>query len=226
MATATDSQTAQAGLVTALGLQLRTVWQQIDLTDVNGSMPRFMMLVAGLIHRYGLASATLADRSYLASRRAAGLTTPFRTIPAPLPPLEEIGANVGWATAPLRTAEPDLPAAEQRLVGAADRLVLNVGRETLIGNVQRDRAAKGWARIPEPGACSFCALLATRGAVYKQDTVGFEAHNHCRCHVEPVFTAYEPSAQVREWQAIYRESARGKSGAEARNAFRRALESR
>jgi hypothetical protein len=61
-----------------------------------------------------------------------------------------------------------------------------------------DRKAKGWARIPEPGACSSALMLATRGAVYRSEKGGdFKSHDNCRCHVEPVFTAYEPSAQVR-----------------------------
>jgi hypothetical protein len=116
--------------------------------------------------------------------------------------------------------------AKARLAAAAERQVLDAGRDTIVGNAQRDRKAKSWARIPEPGACSFCLMLATRGAVYKETTVGFKSHDNCRCHVEPVFTAYEPSAAVRDAQRLYTESTRGKSGKAALSAFRQAVEGR
>lgn len=45
---------------------------------------------------------------------------------------------------------------------------------------------KGWARIPEPGACAFCRMLASRGAVYKRNTGNFHSHNRCRCTARAV----------------------------------------
>lgn len=46
---------------------------------------------------------------------------------------------------------------------------------------------KAWRRVPEAGACDFCLMLATRGAVYKSDrTAGASKryHRHCSCHAE------------------------------------------
>lgn len=43
----------------------------------------------------------------------------------------------------------------------------------------------GYRRVPEPGACAFCLMLATRGAVYSSaSTAGGDNrfHAHCRCH--------------------------------------------
>ena len=90
--------------------------------------------------------------------------------------------------------------------------MLNQSRTAIIDAVRADSEAKGWARVTEPGACYFCAMLATRGAVYKtRETASFEAHRRyengtggdCRCHAEPVFNAYEPTAEIRQWQADY-----------------------
>jgi hypothetical protein len=117
--------------------------------------------------------------------------------------------------------------AKARLAAAAERQVLDAGRDTIVDNVQRDRKAKAWARIAEPDACAFCAMLATRGAVYHVQRGEFKAHDNCRCHVEPVFTAYEPSAKVREWQALYAEATKGVYGSKnAQRAFRQAYEGR
>lgn len=225
MAAATSSQAAQAGLVTALSYDLERAFNTLDVSSLRDSLPAFTLTVAGLVRRYGSASATLAVQQYLADRKAAGVTATFRPRPAALPPLPQVGATVSWATQPLWSAIPDVTAAQQRLTGAADMLVMDVGRQTIVDNTRRDRHAKGWARIPEPGACYFCAMLATRGAVYKQQTANFRSHDHCRCHAEPVFTAYEPSAQVREWQALYQRATAGVHGMKnAQKAWRKAFE--
>jgi len=87
-------------------------------------------------------------------------------------------------------------------------------------------------------------MLALRGAVYRDARAAgkgskgksgtafagggldFKVHDNCRCHAEPVFTAYEPSANMREMQRVWDESTKGRSGNDARNAFRQAVEGR
>lgn len=41
---------------------------------------------------------------------------------------------------------------------------------------------RGWARqLSGAENCPFCAMLASRGAVYSEETVKFTAHDHCDC---------------------------------------------
>lgn len=116
-------------------------------------------------------------------------------------------------------------AARTNLTGAVEKLVLDVGRDTIINSVAADPKAKAWARVPEPGCCYFCAMLATRGAVYNEESVQFKTHDHCRCQPEPVFNAYEPTAQIREWQALWAETTRGVHGMKnMQKAWRKAFE--
>jgi hypothetical protein len=179
----------------------------------------------------------LAARQYAQQRKAA-VGGGFSPRPADPPPVEQVAQTVDWAVQPLWSADvltqplteagsSAIADAKARLAASTERLVQDTGRDTIIGNVQRDRQAKAWARIPEPGACSFCLMLATRGAVYRSEkTAEFKSHDNCRCHVEPVFTAYEPSAAVRQAQALWASSTRGKSGNAAQIAFRQAVEGR
>ena len=81
------------------------------------------------------------------------------------------------------------------LKGAATRLVLAGGRDTVTGTTHQDPMAKGWERVIEPGSCSFCSMLAGRGAVYKESTVDFRAHDHCKCVARAVFIG-EPSVNT------------------------------
>jgi hypothetical protein len=210
----------------AMTPSIDAAWAQIDFSDLDTSIPLFTRLMYALTHRFGQASATLAARAYVADRIAAGVRSPFTPRIAPLPVGEQVGKTVNWAVQPLTLPKPDPELAKSQVEGSVTRLVQNVGRQTIVDSVAADKKAKGWARVPEPGCCSFCALLATRGAVYKvQKQADFASHNNCRCHAEPVFNAYEPSAQVREWQALYRSSTAGVHGmSNLQNAFRRAFD--
>jgi hypothetical protein len=227
---AADQQAAQASLAAAIAREVLAAWQALlDVAQLRKTIPDLSAAVAALAHQYGNASAALAVHYYETERAAAAVSGKFTPVPAQPPSLEQVTEGVRWATKDLWTADyaPHVEPAQVLLQGAASTLALDTGRETLITAVHQDRKARGWARHVEPGACYFCVMLATRGMAYRsRQTAEFQAHAHCRCIPEPVFTAYEPPARVREWEALWRSSTRGKSGAEARRAFRAALEGR
>jgi len=233
---AAEHQAAQASLATLLAARVAALWPQLDVAALHASLPRFTAVLAALVTRYGTASAAVAASYYESARLAAGAAGSFTVVPVDAVALEQVAASVKWATRDLWSSSPDTAAAAVKVAGVAERLALQPGRLTIEGAVLADRAARGWARVPEPGACAFCVMLATRGAVYHtQRTAGVASgtrgtqaagepyHDHCRCHVEPVFTAYEPSAQVRQWQALWEKSTAGHSGKAAIAAFRQAL---
>jgi hypothetical protein len=74
--------------------------------------------------------------------------------------------------------------AKARLAAATERLVLDAGQQTIVQNVAADRKARGYARIPEPNACAFCLMLATRGAVYKTDRAGRTSNGRSKRLIE------------------------------------------
>jgi hypothetical protein len=74
--------------------------------------------------------------------------------------------------------------------GSVTRMIADGGRSTIRENVLADKQARGWQRITDGDPCSFCQMLADRGAVYKdEDTAGGNDpyHDHCLCTVEPVY---------------------------------------
>lgn len=152
-------------------------------------------------------------------------------------------------TETLPSAGSAIADAKARLAAASERQVLDAGRETITANAAQDRKARGWVRIAEPDACYFCALLATRtpgfGSFYQDGSFersdakfvnhkdipsDVKTHDHCRCHVEPVFGAYEPTAEVRRWQQMYADvkpdPADGPPSKAQQIAWRRAYEGR
>lgn len=106
-------------------------------------------------------------------------------------------------------AEQAIEMSFRQLVGMATtepyRLARNVTAEVTI----TDRSFAGWRRVPEPGACSFCRMLATRGAAYlsKDTAAGRRYHQRCRCTAEPVMAAELPELNARlaaEWAEMDR----------------------
>jgi hypothetical protein len=202
---------------------------------------------AGAAARAGVGDAGGAAVPAAAGR--AGVGGGFTPRPADPPSVEQVAQAVDWAVQPLWDSAdvlalepPPRPAgrgtaiadAKARLAAASERLVLEAGRDTIIDNVERDRKAKAWARVPEPGACSFCADAGHPRRRLPQRAADFKSHDNCRCHVEPVFTAYEPPAKVREWQQQYDKVAEqigygtdGRvSAKDMRRAFRQSFEGR
>ena len=92
-----------------------------------------------------------------------------------------------WSIGPMYGAEPNANAARSRLEGGIQRLVADADRKTVAGNVERDPARARWYRATSAKACAFCAMLATRGAVYRSSESALRSHNHCRCLAVPVF---------------------------------------
>ena len=83
--------------------------------------------------------------------------TVFVPQPADPPPDEHLAANGRWAMG------QDDP--RDALGGAGERAVFNASRDTVLDNVIREDGAR-WVREARPGACNFCKMMTTRGAVY------------------------------------------------------------
>lgn len=212
---------AQAGLVIALDSEIAQVYaQQLDVADLKGTLPLFKRAMQAVARRYGMAHGALSLNFYRKERQVAGITTAVR-LPAPSPPtIGKLDTGLDWATKGLWSKTPDVESSLTDVTGVTERAVMNVGRDAVLNSVQADKKALGWARVTKATPCSFCALLSTRGAVYKSEqTADFQAHNNCQCFAVPVFTSYEPTAQIREYQALYQQHP-------GLNNFRRAYEAK
>lgn len=80
--------------------------------------------------------------------------------------------------------------------------VMDRARRTVIKNAAQIGAR--YARVPEPGACFFCLMLASRGPVYRSDQTailghdGRRYHPHCRCSVGEVLPGQVLPRSVQE----------------------------
>lgn len=123
---------------------------------------------------------------------------------------------------------------------AALRHVQNGGRDTVAAGVDRDRRALGHVRVTRGNCCYFCAMLASRGPKYKDDS--FEAsdarftgpgehkvHDKCFCSLEPVYhRSTSWPGRAREFEDLWMRVKKDNAGSEVDMllAFRRAYEGR
>lgn len=139
-----------------------------------------------LVGTYGEAAGALAADWYDELRDEAGVSGRFSAIVASLPDGGGGEALAKWGVSPLFATTPDWAAAQTLVAGGLQRRIANAGRLTVAESSVQDRAARGWRRVGV-GRCDFCRLLIDRGAVYKESTASFEAHDHCGCAAEPAF---------------------------------------
>lgn len=121
---------------------------------------------------------------------AAGLH-PRRESPAIVEVMDDATRELARVrTAPyLMPEEPAIIAeVQRRLTGGVGQHVRSAGRDLVIDAARNNGA--GWARrLSGAENCGFCAMLASRGAVYGQDSVRFQSHPHCDCTAELVTDA-------------------------------------
>lgn len=223
----------------------------IDPARLQATVPPWIEAVAAIVARYSEVSATLAADFYDGERNAARVPGSFTVPLAGAPPGEQTSSSLRWATkdlwprdeadatpAQLQPLDVRLEAAFGKADMATQKLVTDVGRETVRQATRQDPQAVSYARVAALGACSFCKLMASRGALYATaDTAGRDAndrfsgdasvvkfHDNCHCGILPVFRGqrFELSPHAAEWDRIYREYAQGHPGDQLR-LFRRAL---
>lgn len=132
----------------------------------------------------------------------------------------------------------EMEAAIRRAAGSAIRLVVASGQDQILDVVAADTKAQGWARTTKPGCCYFCAMLASRGFVYKEDSFSrsdprfigpgqHKVHDHCGCGLRPVYAGGPLPDRVAEldqlWTSVSGDNP-GRSNAEIIQAFRKAYE--
>jgi hypothetical protein len=174
--------------------QLARLWPALDWARLDATYPAFATQVAGMVQRNRQTSAGLAAAYLRAFRSAEGIPGEVRPVFAqPLivdqfnPTLHSTTVAAAKASA-ARGVAADVAMSNALTVsqGAMARLVLDAGRQTVTQTLATEGAR--WRRVLGSGGCDFCQMLAGRDAVYAAETADFEAHGHCGCTAEPVYT--------------------------------------
>lgn len=188
---------AQARLGARSVAEMLTLWALLDVENLDATVERWLRATVPVIQSRRADSARLAA-NYVDQFKKLELGMSARTpvVLAETARPETIISSLtvtGPATIKSNMArglvlDRAVGHARTKVAGAAMRHALNGGRETVSDTIEADRQALGYARATSGKACAFCAMLASRGPVFKgEDTAGFQPHDHCSCSVEPVY---------------------------------------
>jgi hypothetical protein len=213
-------QNSQQTIATRVALAIQNLWRSIiNPAKFDDSWQTMNPIANGIISTHFDMAAANAAQYYANSRVTAG----FPHIHVPGLPVNEdyidkvvniMGRGQFYHYLKEQDEAAAASMASDALRGSSTRLVLNGGRETVVRAAGVDPVALGWERVIEPGACSFCSMLAGRGGVYKESTVNFRAHDHCHCVGRPVFRGQ--TSVNRDLSDKWGEVTKGKRGAAAR----------
>lgn len=188
-------RSAQLALRAITLRQVLQVWPAFNPERAATSWPPVESALLAIIGERRTDSASLAAGYFEAFRTAEGISGTATPIVSAFDAEAMVRAKTslqvtGYVTTERLTAlkHPD-PArtALVRVSGAVTRHVLDGGRHTLLASLRTDRQTIGWARVVSGNACTFCTMLASRGAAYGQRSGDFQAHDHCACNLEPVY---------------------------------------
>jgi hypothetical protein len=179
---------AQARLSASLQAILGPAWKLLDPTNLDGTFGDWLRIVMPAISAQHTQSATLAA-NYLKAFRLLELGDSGPVALAdPLATEQVVTSLTVTGPATVKSAmtrglaiDAAMLRGEVASTRAAMRLVSNGGRDTIVRTAETDRTANGWARVTSGKPCAFCAMLASRGAVYAGD---FKSHDGCHCTAE------------------------------------------
>lgn len=229
----------QALVSAQLMRQITQAWRELaDPERLDATWPVLRSILGPLVLAARAESAALARSFYLQARIGAGIADDGFTPSAPSPlaagrlnsTLDVTGpVEFKKAIAAGKTPAQAVDVSAVRMAGSTSYLALEGGREVMQSAIDRDDEATGWARVTDNDPCAWCAMLASRGPVYKSAKTagdprkgGNTYHDACGCQAWPAFSLEEPFIGVADnLYDDWRRETRGHGGKDAVNAFRR-----
>lgn len=205
MATAVEAQAASAdldALTAVLAAEFAREAAPIPGIDPVEAAGLLRDLAAELVDSYGRAASLIAAEWYEDLRPSGGFDPVIL-----FPDLDALQRDMNWALKDLIAKEQaDYESAIRHSIEVADLATMDTARRTTVENLRRDPLDVRYMRHASASACAFCAMLASRQAVYRSsDAAGVAAHRKCHCIPVPVWPGddAEEAPYVANWRDTY-----------------------
>lgn len=212
---------------TNAGLAVRAVFELVHgIVQGNGLAGLADALAEAypaLVAEYGYTHANVALEMYNAMRGAADLNDGHTTTLS----YEKV-AKIAYDMARhdlVGMSYDDEERVASELAGKAVSDCGTISDRCLTSWAYNDPAKPRCAIVPEPGACAWCRMIASRGFVYAVDMQP-SRHPNCRCRSvvsfasHPKIKGYDPDALKQEWKDAYNDAS-GKSNDKRDDALRK-----
>lgn len=89
-----------------------------------------------------------------------------------LPPAQSWFALAGFGLSDRTMERGGMLLAYSLIAGGLTKRLTEFAADTMIGNASIQSVSTSAARVPKPGCCAWCGMLASRGAVYSTESAG------------------------------------------------------
>lgn len=118
---------------------------------------------------YVAATSAVSATFYEEVRAVAGVKPTFDAATINDAPRKRWNSLVGFGTAPAMFEQGVMALMFSAMAGGLTKTLTQMSSDTIIGNAERERVQVGFQRVPAPGCCAFCGMLASRGAAYESE---------------------------------------------------------
>lgn len=212
----------QLQIAARASLVANALWPRLDPADLDGSTPVWLAAnLAAAKSFYEQSAATSA--AYVERYRLAEIGA--NAEPVVFPDFDTaLNSQALMLAGPVRvkllagsgrTGTAAHSEAKRKFQGIMRRQVMSGGRQLIDETTGADSQAIGWRRVSDGNPCAFCAMLCSRGPVYRSadragDPVagsGLRYHGHCGCTAEIVYGDWKPNKQEQGFIDDYNKAA-------------------
>lgn len=206
---------AQAFRSGQLRIRARYLREFVDIWPIlrqQGDVQRWLRLNVALVRRWQQPSRSLA-LEFFGSQQEAQIGRSTRPVaPKPMPDQQIVRNLLARGPGEVKKARlvglDELEVwerAEAAAMNSGGRLVLAGGRDAM-----GEQKPLGFMRVTDGDPCYWCAMLASRGAVYSSARNAGEEntyHDSCGCTVLPIFARTDfMSAEAARWRSLWDET--------------------
>lgn len=181
---------AQSDIVQLAERELDAFWRTLDKDNPIAAVRALELFMPDVIQAYGEIGAAVAMDFYDELRDNAQIRGAYRAVLGDAIPIEQARASTRWAAGPFFKGDSDPQQVLSNLTLVTDRYVKQQARNTITVNALRDPAQVRYARVPTGDkTCAFCLAMASRGAVYANETSASNTyHGGCDCVPTPIWS--------------------------------------
>lgn len=144
------------------------------LVEVEGLSPErrkraLFQAFPDLFNPYAAMTSEVSATFYEEVRDLAGVGGSFSAQTLDSVETERWNGLVGAGTQPRMLEQSASNLMFQFLAGGLTSIMSGMAADTIYGNAQNERVSVGFQRVPKPGCCGFCGMLASRGAAYSSE---------------------------------------------------------
>lgn len=162
----------RAALSDAALIDLDKIMRAVANEPLTVQREALMDLLPALGNQYASVTGEVAAVFSGELMELQGVKKPVAPETLALPPAKSWFALAGFGLADRIMERGGMLLAYSMIAGGLTKRLTEFAADTIIGNASIQSVPTSAARVPKPGCCAWCGMLASRGAVYSTESAG------------------------------------------------------